>query len=322
MCDEVKFFFTPVMTLPKEGKRMMIDATVGFGGHTNSLLDSWNLMRGKIQDEHAIFDSRKLCVHAVDADRHMLEIAQKRLLVYGDLIQFYNDFFDNYFLQIPNSSVDCILMDLGVSMYHFKESGRGFSRSENAPLDMRLSIDTPTKAFDIINTYSSDEIIKIFYDYGEERQAVKWANRIINARLENPIETVQQFCEVLQLGKKSDDRSVLTRIFQALRIAVNDELNRLCRALPEAWRVLKPGGRIAIISFHSLEDRIVKNFFKYIAAKLKNREENPMYKVAQKNNQYDTGTILTKKPVVATEKELSINIASRSAKLRVAEKRV
>lgn len=305
LLKEVINFLTPTIK-NNVTDHVLVDATVGFGGHSSAFISFLPDIRHNIT------------FHVLDADLYMLEIAKKRLEEYSSThtIYYHHKFFDDFFNAQTQSSIDIILMDLGLSMYHFLKSGRGFSKNEDAPLDMRLSHLSTLTAADIVNSYTPDDIIRVLYEYGEERQAVKWVNRIVSARRIHSIESVAQLCEALQLGKKSSDRPILTRIFQALRIEVNDELNRLQRALPLAWNSLRKNGRMAVISFHSLEDRIVKFFFKHMAGTFKNPEIMPIYDTGL----YGSGIILTKKPVVPSASEIEENSASRSAKLRVAEK--
>lgn len=315
MRNEITEYFLPLLQTYGE-KKILVDATVGFGGHTDALLS----LRGSLQKESQSIlhkgDAYNMLAHVIDADEHMIATSKKRLSPYGDIVSYHNQFFNQFFEGAEENSVDMILMDLGVSMYHFKESKRGFSRNEDAPLDMRLSLDDEKTAFDIINFETPDVLITILREYGEERQAYKWVGRIVEARKIRPIDTVPSFCAVLQLGKKASDRPILTRIFQALRIAVNDELGRLENALPYAWKSLKKNGIIAIISFHSLEDRIVKYFFRHIEGRLQSSGNIPIYD----NDLCNTAAILTKKPLIPSAKEIEENIASRSAKLRVAKK--
>ena len=304
MHKEVINAFLPIIN----DVRGIIDGTVGFGGHSSAFLSL-----------HGIHPDTML--HAIDADRAMLQVAKERLDHYAHTVQYHNMFFDEYFKNNAQPHVDFILMDLGVSMYHFKESKRGFSRNGDEPLDMRLSHTTEQDASFVINNYSKDDLVSMLYEYGEERQAVKWVQRIVEARKVAPIKTVSQLCEVLQLGKKSIDRPILNRIFQAIRIEVNQELTRITRALPYAWECLRKKGRLAIISFHSLEDRIVKHFFKYLAGKNTEDEVNKYINMPIYNKKvYNTGALLTKKPIIPSEEELGENIASRSAKLRIIEK--
>jgi len=210
-----------------------------------------------------------------------------------------------------------ILFDLGMSSWHLEESGRGFSFLRKEPLDMRYNSQNPLTAEKIVNYRSESEIEKILREYGEERFAGKIAREIIKERKAKPIKNTSQLIEVLKRAIPSRyqhrkiprrkasgflrGRHFATRTFQALRITVNDELNNLRKALHQTLEILEPGGRIVIISFHSLEDRIVKNFFR-------NRAKEESLK------------ILTKKPITPREEEIKINPRSRSAKLRAARK--
>jgi len=202
-------------------------------------------------------------------------------------------------------SIKGILFDLGMSSWHLEESGRGFSFLKKEPLDMRYNPQNPLTAEKIVNYWSAPEIEKLLKDYGEENFARPIAKNIIEFRKIKPITNTSQLVEITRksLPKRFQQRKMhpATKTFQALRIAVNDELNNLEKVLLQALKVLDPGGRMAIISFHSLEDRIVKNFFK-------TKAEEDLLK------------ILTKKPVTPSQKEVKTNPRSRSAKLRVAMK--
>jgi len=191
-----------------------------------------------------------------------------------------------------------------MSSWHLEESGRGFSFLKNEPLDMRYSPQNPLTAEKIVNYWSKSEMEKILREYGEERFAKKIAEKIIEARQSKPIKTTSQLVEIIKKAVLSRYRHqkihFATRTFQALRITVNDELNNLEKALPQTLEILKPGGRLVVISFHSLEDRIVKNFY---------RDSSP-----------EKLKILTKKPIRPTPEEIKINPRSRSAKLRAAIK--
>lgn len=315
MRNEIIKYFLPLLESQSEQK-ILVDATVGFGGHTDALFSSRGSLRKTSQSILYEREPYNMLAHVIDADEYMLSTSKKRLEQYGDRISYHNQFFDQFFETVEENSVDMILMDLGVSSYHFKESKRGFSKHDDTSLDMRLSLDGDITAFDIINFEKAEVLTKILREYGEERQAYKWVNRIIEARKTHPIESARALCTVLQLGKKASDAPILARIFQAFRIAVNDELGRLQNALPYAWKSLKKDGVLAIISFHSLEDRIVKYFFRHLEGRLQQRDNIPIYN----NDLCKTASILTKKPLVPNEQEIEENIASRSAKLRVAKK--
>lgn len=192
-----------------------------------------------------------------------------------------------------------ILMDLGLSSEQLADSDRGFSFQQDSPLDMRANPDYSVKAADLINGLNQGELKQLFLKLGEEPRAAKLADLIVKTRASQPITTTKQLADLcLQALGRTGRIHPATKIFQALRLAVNDELNNLTAALPEAVKLLKPKGRLLVISFHSLEDRIVKNFFK------------SSFKL----------TVLTKKPLIPSEEEIQANPRSRSAKLRVAEK--
>ena len=267
---------------PGRGGALLIDGTLGEGGHSAGFLQSFP----------------DLTVVGLDADATMIERARQRLVEYGDRVTFANSWFDDY-LGSTSLSADRILLDLGISMVHYRESGRGFSFAADEPLDMRLSHSLPHSAADIVNTTDERELADLIYTYGEERLSRRFAHGIVESR---PYTTTRQLSELIwRLSPPNYRHGRLhpaTRTFQALRIAVNDELGRLERAIERSTRVLTAGGRLGIISFHSLEDRIVKHRFRDLAAE----------------GQYN---VITKKPITASEAEKRENPASRSAKLRV-----
>jgi len=272
-----------------------IDATIGNAGHTLTILER-NIPAGKVL--------------GIDADPEIIKNTKYSIqnTVYKNRVILVCDNFANLkeiVKQEKFKSVQGILFDLGMSSWHLEESGRGFSFLKNESLDMRYNPRNPLTAARIVNYYSSQEIEKILKDYGEERFAKKIAQKIIEIRKIKPIETTSQLAEIVKSAtphwyhrKKIHPA---TRTFQAIRIAVNDELNNLERALPQTLEILKPGGRLVVISFHSLEDRIIKNFLKEKA------KENIL-------------KILTKKPINPSLGEIKINPRSRSAKLRAAQK--
>ena len=312
MGEEVVEYLLPCLSV-RNAHSVCIDATVGFGGHLFRLLsvilnNSFNQTVSPIK------------VIANDVDSDVLAMARKNLIQYASFVQFYNMWFDDLFihLQQQNTIAQAILFDLGVSMYHFMYSQRGFSWQGDEVLDMRLNSNGEIKAFDIVNTYEELQLSKIFRIYGEERQAVKWARRICEYRKSQYIKNAEDMCKALQLGKKLQDKSILARLFQSLRIKVNNELTRIQHVLPLAWSMLAKGGRIAVISFHSLEDRIMKHFSRIIEGKLKISEFFPNISSMYSNS----GIALHKKPLIPSASEVSINKASRSAKLRVLEKTV
>ena len=258
-----------------------IDCTLGQSGHAIGILEK-NKPNGKVL---GIELDKDICVK--------LGLTQTKRLI------LVNDSYVNLKEIVKKrkfTPINGILFDLGMSSWHLEESGRGFTFLKDESLDMRYSLDNDLTAERIINEYSQEKIEKILKEYGEERFAKKIAKRIIQQR---PIKSTFQLAEIIKKavpGKRTRIHPA-TRTFQALRIAVNDELNNLKKALPQTVEVLEKGGRIVIISFHSLEDRIVKNFFKNSNLK-----------------------VLTKKPVIPSQEEIKINRRSRSAKLRAATK--
>jgi 16S rRNA (cytosine1402-N4)-methyltransferase len=258
-----------------------LDATVGGGGHSRLILE-------------AAADVR---VTAIDQDEDALAAAQKYLAEYGERVQFILTNFAAY--HFPSNTFDGILADLGVSSYHLDQPERGFSFRQAASLDMRMDRRQALTAADVINTWDEAQLADIFFKYGEERLSRRIARRIVERR---PFNTTVELAEAIASSVPPKYRygriHPATRVFQALRIVVNDELNSLETFLDQAPNALVPGGKIAIISFHSLEDRPVKHSLR----------NSPILKV------------LTKKPIIAQEDEIEKNPRSRSAKLRIAER--
>lgn len=258
-----------------------LDATVGGGGHSRLILES---------DPNAR-------ITAIDQDQQALLAAQQKLAEYGDRVEFCHTNFAR--LDPGEHTFDGILADLGVSSTQFDVADRGFSFRQTAPLDMRMDQRQSLTAADIINTWDGTELANLFYTYGEERLSRKLARRIVERR---PFQTTTELAETIFYAVPPSYRygriHPATRVFQALRIGVNRELDVLAALLQQAPNWLKPGGRLAIISFHSLEDRLVKHGFR----------ESALLKV------------ITKKPITPTDEELQQNSRSRSAKLRIAER--
>jgi 16S rRNA (cytosine1402-N4)-methyltransferase len=211
--------------------------------------------------------------------------------------------------------VDGILLDLGASSMQFDTPERGFSFQHDAPLDMRFDPRAPHTAADIVNGYSERELADLLYEYGEERDARKIARAIVRAR---PLHTTRELVAVIEAAspRRGERLHPATRTFQALRIAVNDELASVRAALPQAAAGLRSGGRIAVISFHSLEDRIVKEFFREQSRDL----VNPPYERIYEEERKATLKEITRKPITPSEEEIRNNPRARSAKLRIAEK--
>ena len=216
------------------------------------------------------------------------------------------------------SGADGILLDLGVSSYQLDNAERGFSYHNDAPLDMRMSKEG-TSARDIVNEYSKEQLTKILYEYGEEKFAPRIAETIIKRRFEKPVETTTELADIVRdsiPAKFRRDKNPCKKTFQAIRIAVNCEFDHLDRALDEGFELLKPGGRFCIITFHSLEDRIVKQRF---AGWCKGCTCPPDFPVCVCGNK-PKGKLVCRKPLEASEEELEANPRSRSAKLRIIEK--
>jgi len=248
-----------------------IDATLGFGGHTRAILEK-------------IKPNGKVLGIEVDPEK---KVEMERL-------ELVHDSYSNL-ERIVKEKYDGILFDLGFSSYEIEKSGKGFSFQKNEFLDMRYSGEGLT-AYEIVNSFSEKEIEKILREYGEERKSRKIAKAILRERKKGKIKTTFQLAEIIKKEVKGGRIHPATRTFQALRIKVNDELNNLKKGLEQSLKVLKKGGKIVVISYHSLEDRIVKRFFK----------ENNL-------------NILTKKPIRPSLTEIRENPKSRSAKLRAAK---
>ena len=212
------------------------------------------------------------------------------------------------------TQVDGVLADLGVSSHHFDEAGRGFSFRADAPLDMRMNRGRKLTAADVVNSYETGRLIAILRDYGELDGAHRRVGRIVEARRGSPIQTTGELVEAVRpLVPRGDENRWLSKLFQALRIEVNGEIEALKMALEQSLKVLKPGGRLVVISYHSLEDRLVKNFFR--SGNFEGKAEKDFY--GRTSTPFD---LVTRKAVVPTAEEIAANPRSRSAKLRCAAK--
>ena len=268
---------------PQAGENF-IDCTIGFGGHTLDILE-------KIKPNGKVL--------GIDFEKSSLE--EDRLILangnFADLKEIVEKFSFN--------KINGILLDLGLSSWHFDKSNRGFSFKGEESLDMRLNLKSELTAEEIVNEWPEQELIKIFEEYGQERYSKSIAKSICGNRIVKRIKKTNQLREIIKQsvpsGYKHNRINFATKIFQAIRIAVNDELNNLIKTLPQALSLLESKGRLAVISFHSLEDRIVKNFFR---------------------DEFKKGNleILTKKPIIPSREEIILNPRSRSAKLRVIKK--
>lgn len=272
----------------KDGK--YVDATLGGGGHTEEILKRGGFVLG------------------LDHDPEAIEFAVKRLRVYGYKLKAIRTNFNRLSEVVSEEKfgpVEGILFDLGVSSHQLETPHRGFSFNQDSQLDMRMDPKLQVKASDLLKVLTEKELYELFSKLGEDKYSKRLAGAVCRARRIKPIETTDELAELVVKNVpprgKFDRIHPATRIFQALRIAVNDELNSLREALPSALSVLSPNGRLAVISFHSLEDRIVKDF-------IKNSTANGLLKP------------INNKPIVPNGLEVEKNPRSRSAKLRVAEK--
>ncbi len=291
---------------PEAEEKLLIDCTLGEGGHSEMFLQR----------------CPGLNVVGLDADSTIMSVAKERLSVFGGRMRFYNEWFNQFFRTYPlgDERPDLILFDLGISVYHYEKSGRGFSFLREEALDMRLNPSLEISAADIINTYPESEIADLIYKYGEERYSRRFAKAICEDRQKEKILTTKALADLISRVSPPEYRRgrihPATRTFQALRISVNGELARLENALENALKTLKPGGRMGVITFHSLEDRIVKHFFKDKNRSCTCPPEQPICNCGGER----VVEILTRKPVRPLDEEIKTNAPSRSSKFRVIRK--
>lgn len=311
---ETPFEHTPVLLeqvlellQPKPGG-VYVDATLGGAGHSKAILQ-------RIAPNGTLI--------GIDQDEVALAAARSRLEPCGGEVHLVHQNFvhlESVVRSLGYDAVDGILFDLGVSSPQLDEAERGFSYHQDAPLDMRMNRRDPIDAAQVVNTWPQDELERIIREYGEERWAHRIAERIVAERRHKPIETTGQLAELIKgaipVAARRRGPHPARRTFQALRIAVNRELDVISEALPQAVRLLKSGGRVLVISFHSLEDRLVKQFFR--------QEENPCtcppdFPVCRCGKRPSL-RVVTRQPVVAATEETEQNPRARSAKLRAAER--
>ncbi len=293
-----------IASLELPGKKVIVDGTLGLGGHAHALLTQAN------------GDSKLV---AFELDQQNLKHAQDRLKEFEGRVHFIQNNFRHLAEELKKlkiRSVDAILLDLGLSSPHVDVPERGFSFLHEGPLDMRFDKNQELTAADVINKYSEKELARIFFELGEEMQSRKIAREIVRRRQSRSFKTTTELAHFIEkLIKRQGHIHPATRVFQALRIEVNKELESLQSVLLQAMEVLKKKGRLAVIAYHSLEDRIVKNFFKDQAREFINLPDQLT------TTKLDPALkIVTKKPLTPNETELQKNPRSRSAKLRVAEK--
>ena len=275
-----------------------VDATFGNGGYSEAILNKANCK-----------------VIALDRDATVLPRVAELKKQYGNRFEFKSGCFGN-FADLIEENIDGAVFDIGVSSMQLDQSERGFSFAKDAPLDMRMS-QTGVSAKDLVNTLSEEELADILYNYGEEKKSRQIAKKIVEARKIKPIETTVELANIIyQINKRSFNQAIdpATRSFQALRIAVNDELNELSKGLLGATSRLNKGGRLVVVDFHSLEDRIVKTFMKTNSDK---KQHVSRYRKDENSNS-DALFSFASKAIVPTAQELELNTRSRSAKLRYA----
>lgn len=292
---------------PYEKSAWMVDSTLGEGGHSNAFLSNFP----------------SLNVIGIDADSVIQARAKERLKPYGNRMHFYNGWFNDFYASYPAEfpKPDLILFDLGISVFHYERSGRGFSFRYDEPLDMRLDPDSEKEsAADIVNGMNEEELANLIYLYGEEKLSRRIARAVVEARNGGKIESSKVLAEVIFNAVPANYRygqiHPATRTFQALRIAVNSELRHIPDALHNAFNALNTGGKLGVITFHSLEDRIVKNYFRNLGKKCVCPPEVSTCRCGG----LPCAEILTQKPVGPDENEIRENSPSRSAKLRVVRK--
>ena len=286
-----------------ENGKIYVDCTLGGGGHSELILK-------RIQPDGRLI--------AFDIDEDAIEAASERLKDYKNLTIVKNSYV-NIKKVLHDLGIEKItggvLFDLGASYHQFNKGERGFSFSKEAPLDMRFNQDADFSAYDVVNTYSESDLVRIFSEYGEERFSKRIAKKIVEERRKSPIKTTTELANLIINCTPHIKSSVhpATRVFQAIRIEVNQELQNVKNTLNDVLDLLEVGAIISVISFHSLEDRIVKNLFKYHSARC-HCEKNQMICTCPPPKL----ELVNKKPLMATEREVKENPPSRSAKLRIA----
>jgi len=275
-----------------------VDVTFGGGGHSKEIIK--HLQNGKLYG----FDQDE------DAEQNIPE--DPRFIFVRSNFRYLRNFLKYH----GETQVDGILADLGVSSHHFDDNERGFSfRFDEGALDMRMNQKAGMKASDLVNTYSEEKLANIFYQYGELKNSRKIASALVRARSEQSIETVADFLEVIRpFFFREKEKKDMARVFQALRIEVNQEMQALEELLLQSLEALKPGGRMVVMTYHSLEDRLVKNFFK--TGNFEGKSEQDFY-----GNFLTPFKLINNKVIIADEQEQVLNPRSRSAKLRIVEKK-
>ena len=284
-----------------------VDGTLGGAGHSSEILK-------RLSNEGRLI--------GIDQDTDALKAAKERLKNYSNVTFVHSNFssIENVLNNLNIDGVDGILMDLGVSSYQLDEGERGFSYMKDAPLDMRMNRENDFSAYNVVNEYSEEDLYRIIRDYGEEKFAKRIASFIVENRQEKNIETTLELVEIIKNAVPAKARREgphpAKRTFQAIRIEVNSELSILNKTIEDGVEKLNKGGRMAIITFHSLEDRIVKNKFRDLAVSCRCPKEFPVCVCGEKAKV----KIISRKAIEPTKEEVEVNPRSRSAKLRVIEK--
>ncbi len=285
-----------------------LDGTLGGGGHSYYILKKLNNTGFLI---------------GVDRDKEAIEAASKRLSEFKNFCTVHDNHANikEILKKIDISGVDGILLDLGVSSYQLDEASRGFSYMHDAPLDMRMNREDSLSAYDVVNKYSEDKLARIFFDYGEERYSKSIAKEICKIRKEKEIKTTLELVDVIKkaMPKKAlnEKQHPAKRVFQAIRIEVNEELTKLRQAICDSVMSLNNNGRLCVITFHSLEDKIVKHTYEDLEGRCTCPKSFPVCVC----NFVSYGKIINKKPITSKEDELIENPRARSAKLRVFERK-
>jgi 16S rRNA (cytosine1402-N4)-methyltransferase len=290
---------------PYEGDCFMIDCTLGEGGHSCNFLKKFPGIK----------------IKGLDADESIQMRAKERLAEFGTRMEFFNGWFDDFFADYgENRKPDLILFDLGISVFHYERSGRGFSFRHDEPLDMRLNPSAKISASDVVNSMDEEKLADVIYNFSDEKFSRRIAKAIVEARKIQPVKSTKFLADIIWDAVPAKYRYAnihpATRTFQALRIYVNGELSRISRAIHDAFNVLAEGGKMGVITFHSLEDRIVKNYFRSLGKSCVCPPEIPSCICGGS----PCAEILTRKPVEPSEEEIKKNPPSRSAKFRAVKK--
>ncbi len=300
-------FDESINALNVQSGNIYVDGTLGGGGHSEGILSS----------------NDGCFVVGIDQDVEAIRAASARLECFGNRITIVNNNFceiKEILEKLKIDKIDGAVLDLGVSSYQLDNAERGFSYMQNAPLDMRMDKSGSLSAYDVINSYSLEDLTRIFYEYGEEKWSKRIAEFIIQRRAISPVKTTFELVDIIKAaipkGARIDGGHPAKRIFQAVRIEVNNELGILRQAVEDFVSCLKKGGRLAIITFHSLEDRIVKQTFANLASGCECPKSFPVCVCNKKS----IVKLITRKPILPSVEEQEFNPRSKSAKLRIIEK--